>query len=79
MYGNTGQMRTDALFPEQMFDISNAQEYLTSSTGNDRFYNSHPNAERVAKGVTVSLPYENVVDISTGSIDDTVITDKWNT
>ena len=61
-----------------MFDVSNALKYLTSSTGKDRFYNNHPNAERVAKGVTVSLPYENVVDISTGSIEDTVITDKWD-
>lgn len=79
MHGEPGQMKTDILFPEQMFDISNAQEYLTSSTGKDRFYNNHPNATRRAQGVDVSLPYENVVDISTGDIENnTVITDKWN-
>lgn len=77
MHGEEGQRKTDILFPEQMFDVSNAQKYITSASGADRFYNNHPNATRVAQGVRLSLPYENVVDISTGDIENnTVITDR---
>ena len=87
MHGDEHNMHTEQLFPEQMFDIANAQEYLTSSSWfiknntvvKDRFANNHPNATCRAQGVSVSLPYENVVDISTGNIENnTVITDKWN-
>lgn len=77
MYGDTGQMRTDGMFAEQMFDISNASQYLTSAAIGTRFYNNHLNATRT-ESTTVSLPYENVVDISTGDIENTDITDKWD-
>lgn len=83
MYGDAGQMRTDGAFAEQMFDLSNASEYITSvpnvKYGSYRFYNNHPNAICKAQGVDISLPYEDVVDISTGNVeDDTTITDKWD-
>lgn len=69
MYGDKGNMHTEQLFPEQMFDISNSTAYIQSTISKeDIFYKTHPTGYRKnTSPISIQLPYEDVLEISTGN------------